>query len=182
MRCIFVFFTSVLLSSCASMPPTDQYLDPKTGATILRIDAPFYLYRRVARVREVQVQFVQMAPVYINRAGKRRLFLWLEAPLEDAPASVDFQVDGRSMRLPMATTDRRSIGIGEHVYSRVAGFGASAYYEISPEQLAQIAGAKLLSLAVDEGKTTFSSSGENVRAAASTRVLLQSLVSASTAG
>ncbi len=177
MRYVFVFLASALLSSCASMPPTEQYLDPKTGATIVRIDAPFYLYRRVARVREVQVQFVQMAPVYINRAGKRRLFLWLEAPLEQAPASAEFQLDGNSLSLPLATVDRRSIGIGEHVYSRAAGFGASGYYEISPEQLARIAGATQLSLAVNEGKTTFSSSGENARAAASTRVLLQSLLS-----
>ena len=135
--CVTLFF-----AACAAAPPAEEYLDTRTGATIFRVANPLLLYRRITTFTDGDAEFVQLAPFEINRAGDYRLYMWIELPSGEHTDSVVLIVDDQPMELPLVTLDRRSIGVGEHVYDRHAGWGTSGYYRLRDDELVALVSAE----------------------------------------
>lgn len=170
-RAIAIAFV-LLMGGCASTPPVEEYLDQRTGATIARIDQPFLLYRRIARIGDAQTQYVSLAPIHVNRAGDHRLYLWVEIPVGEHARAMDLLVDDQVLSLELATTTQRSIGLGEHSYQSFAGLGVSAYYELDADSLETLVSASSVTLDPADGKGVFVTAGAQPDSRASMRELL----------
>jgi len=105
---------SLALASCATVEPerrAAEYLDEATGATITRVEAPFTFYSddpsRAANARD----YLDAAPLSVNRSGKYSWWLWLGGwstidrgasgggPELAAVAALQLMVDGEPMDL-----------------------------------------------------------------------------------
>ena len=122
-RCkVLAAVAGMALVSCTtveSVPRATEYLDEASGATITRVETPFRFYSddpsRAANARD----YLDAAPLALNRSGKYSWWLWLgvwstidrgvsggDAQLADI-AAIQLIVDGEPMDLDMqARTDR----------------------------------------------------------------------------
>lgn len=141
-----------LLSSCAGGGTyTANKLDSITGVTITYSQAPMVFYRDQSGKAAHARNFVQLAPLEINRMGEFRYFLWLGVwnTLQDAGAgesrdgfeSIVIFADGEPLSLELSGWSAAAIGASEPVYLKPVSSAADAYYEVTIDHLRVIAAA-----------------------------------------
>lgn len=138
-----------LLSSCAGGSAyTANKLDAITGVTITYSRAPMVFYRDESGKAAFARDFVQLAPLEINRMGEFRYFLWLgvwntlqdvePGETRDGFESIVIFADGEPLSLELSGWTAATIGAGEPVYLKPVSSAADAYYEVTIDHLRMI--------------------------------------------
>lgn len=127
-------------------------LDPVTGVTISYSKSPLVFYRNVSGHAAYARDYVQLAPLEVNRSGSFRYYLWLgiwntlqdsrTTQSNDRFASIVLFVDGEPVPLEIAGWTPEAIGATEHVYLKPVASATDAYYEVTVDQLRLIAEAQ----------------------------------------
>lgn len=147
------------MAGCATTPPTGvrEELDERTGVTVTSMQAPLEFYSQAPERGLEAASFAYLAPLEINRMGKRDTYLWLsvvraaeersaagEAP--PGPPQLRITLDGANLEPEFVSAQARELGLGEAVYERPAHWVGESYYAVTPQQIAQMAAANELAL------------------------------------
>ena len=90
----FVLICVAAGAGCSSNAPlTHERLDSVTGVTVRYIEHPLVFVRRVPGLDVLAKDFVDLAPIEINRSGDYRYFIWLGVSTagDDAEIRVEFE-------------------------------------------------------------------------------------------
>jgi hypothetical protein len=134
------------LAACSTQgSTTGEHLDEGTGVTVTRSSAPLILYRDNSGVAAYARDFVNLAPLRVNRMGEYRYFLWLgiwstvatadSTRRRDAFESITLYADGEPLALDVHSWAPESIGVSEPVYVRPAASAIDAYYSVTADQI-----------------------------------------------
>jgi len=150
---IAVFLIAGICAGCSSSSDTvREKLDPETVVTVTMASAPVIFYRDNSAHAAHSRDFVNVGPVRINSMGRNRYFLWLgvwstipSSPpthQRDGFESVTFFADGEPLQLTIAGWDGSVIGVSESTYVSPVASAATAYYEVTIDQIRLIAEAR----------------------------------------
>jgi hypothetical protein len=129
-----------------------QYLDDGSGLTVTSLAEPLVFAREQPMLAVHARDYVSLAPLELNNAGKRRYLIWLSGwstidhtvrpgADQDADELVYLMVDDEPMELK-ATRDP---GLRREAYDDQPG-AKHRYYAVTLDQLRRIAEAELLQL------------------------------------
>jgi hypothetical protein len=169
----------VLLSACASpssIRPV-EYLDDQTAMTVGSLKEPIelvpslhqsglHLLGSLGNLGK-KVSFAYVGPVEWDRSGAIVYGLWVhiapgnDRPIVDirSPSALTLVLDGGSRAL--TPIDAPQLGRG--AYQPVASWGQTAYFELTPEMLKQMAASEKLELnvrATDDSIVNFTATGD----------------------
>jgi hypothetical protein len=140
-----------MLTSCASSG-VQQFLDPRTSATVNYSDTPVILYRDRSGRAAFARDFVNIGPIQVNQMGNERYFLWMGiwSTMESAPIKrtadgfelVTLYADGEPMLLMIAGSTASAVGASRPIYSKPVSSADEAFYEVSVDQIRIIGLAK----------------------------------------
>ena len=150
---LIVLLTAIICAGCSSSSDTvREKLDPETVVTVTMASAPMIFYRDNSAYATHSRDFVNVGPVRINNMGSNRFFLWLgvwstipSSPptrQRDGFESITFFADGEPLQLTIAGWDGSVIGVSESTYVRPVASAATAYYEVTIDQIRLIAEAR----------------------------------------
>lgn len=148
---ILAVAATVLLGACATPGHgLRQQLDETTGVTVT-YSSPMLLVRDTPAYGAYARSFVELGALEINRMGSRRYFLWVNtwntdrvatmAEHRDGFETVMLVVDGEPLSLDVHSWTPGAIGLSESVHPRLVIATADAFYAVTTNQLALIAGA-----------------------------------------
>lgn len=133
-----------------------EKLDPVTSATVRYTGYRMVFYRNVAGSAAFARDYVDLAPVEINRSGDYRYYIWLGIWTVDGDAataavrnefgSVVVLADDAPLELAISGWTANSIGASEPIYKKPVASALDAYYEVTIEQLRRLAEASDLRL------------------------------------
>ncbi len=142
-----------LMTGCADMTATVmQRLDPLTGATLVRADAPMRFAHdnsgRAAYARD----FVYLGPLSVNTMGDYRYYLWIGAwsthgdtfdavERRDAFETITVFADGEPLSFDVAAWTYESLGVSSAVYDQPVATAIDAYYRLTFDQIRLLAEA-----------------------------------------
>ena len=140
------------LGACATPDATvEQRLDEGTGVTITRAQTPPLLVRDTPAYGAYARSFVQVGALEVNRMGTRQYFLWMGTWNTDRTASagehrdgfdtIMLFADGEPVTLDVHGWTPDAIGASHPAYVRPFATSLEAYYRVTINQLAMIAGA-----------------------------------------
>jgi len=151
---VFVLLSVFAMAACgcsSSGTLVRDTLDPVTGITITHAEVPLIFYRDQSARAAYARDFVNLAPIQINRMGRYRYFLWLAAWSTmqnvhlaeelDGFESIIVFADGEPLTLSSTGWTPQAIGATEPVYAKPVASAAEAYYEVTVDQLRLIAQA-----------------------------------------
>jgi hypothetical protein len=132
-------------------------LDERTGVTVTSMQAPLEFYSPQPERGLQAASFAYLAPLEVNRMGQRDTYLGLSvvrgtdergelAPVASGPAGLRIAMADQTLEPAFVTADARELGMGQPVYRRPAEWVGEAYYAVTPEQVARMAGASVLTL------------------------------------
>jgi hypothetical protein len=129
-----------------------QILDEKTALTITGLKAPLVLAKAEPQLGVNARDYVQVAPLEINRQGQLRYYLWMGFWSTVSHASVDLLsqrferiylfADGEPMELVMTTATTSEEAGAKQLYRKPVDAGLDAYYAVTADQLGRIGAAK----------------------------------------
>jgi len=148
-----VFLLLLALIGCSTSAPMNvEKLDPLTGVTVTFVQTPLVLYRDNAATAAFARNYVNLAPVQVNRSGVYRYYLWLGiwntmqaanmADHRDGFDSIVIFADGEPLVLDVSGWTPDSIGASEPVYIKPVASATDAYYEVTADQIRLIAAAR----------------------------------------
>ena len=160
--CILALVTAAGANGCSSSTAlTGEKLDPVTSVTIRYSGHPLVFYRNVSGRAAFAKDYVDLAPVEINRGGDYRYYVWLgiwtvnreasTVATRDGFESIVLIADGEPLQLEITGWSIDAIGASEPVYVKPVASAADAYYELTFDQLRQLAEADNLRLQIGEG-------------------------------
>jgi hypothetical protein len=169
----------VLLSACessSSIKPV-EYLDDRTAMTVGSLKEPIelvpslhqsglHLLSNLGNLGK-KVSFAYLGPVEWDRSGSIVYGLWVhiapgnDRPIVDirSPSALTLILDGGTRAL--TPIDAPQLGRG--AYQPVASWGQTAYFELTPEMLKQMAASEKLELdvrATDDSIVNFTATGD----------------------
>ena len=150
---LLVVLAGMLLAACGTAAPgqrATEYLDESSGVTITRVAAPFTFYSddpsRAANARD----YLDAAPLALNRSGTYSWWLWLgEWSTIDRGASggdgqmpdiavLQLIVDGEPMELDMQSRTGRIPGAGPLPYVGTVDTARSILLPLTSSQVARV--------------------------------------------
>ena len=133
-----------------------EKLDPVTSVTITYCEAPLVFYRDNSGQAAYARNYVNVAPLEVNRIGSFRYFLWLGVwntipasggrPIRDGFESVVLFADGEPLALDLVGWTPDAIGASEPIFLKPAALAADAYYEVTLDQIRLISESRDLRL------------------------------------
>jgi hypothetical protein len=142
-----------------------QTLDERTALVLTGVNTPLVLYKEQPQLAVNAREYVQVAPLEINRRGELRYYLWMgiwstidRGPTTDVERRfqhVYLFVDEEPMELEVASWALDDHGTGLHFYSRQVTTAVDAYYAVTADQVRRIGAARevyLVSGADPEGR------------------------------
>jgi hypothetical protein len=149
----------LFMAACASAPPAGvrEELDERTGVTVTSMQAPLEFYSQPPERGLEAASFAYLAPLEINRMGKRDTYLWLSVvrgaeqrsdaePVRRGPPQLRITMDGAALEPEFVSEQARELGLGEAVYERPAHWVGESFYAVTPQQIAQMAAATTLAM------------------------------------
>jgi len=157
---LLLIATAIISSACSSrvaeIADVKERMDSRTGVTVSYAEVPFVFYRDRFGKAAYARNFVNIAPIRINRMGQHQYFLWFgiwstaQTPdrieERDGFETVYLFVDGEPFELELVGWTVDSIGASEPIYSRPVSTAAEAFYLINVDQVRLIAHASDLRL------------------------------------
>lgn len=155
------------LAACGSTGSRPaEHLDERTGVTVTRTSAPLILYRDNSGFAAYARDYVNLAPLRVNRMGEYRYFLWLGIWSTVAAAdatrrrdefdSITLYADGEPLALDVHSWSPESIGVSAPVYVRPAPSAIDAYYAVTADQIRVLGEAREIRLVAGGSDTTLS--------------------------
>ena len=149
----------LLVAACATTTPTEvrEALDERTGVTVTSMPSPLEFYSPQPERGLQAASFAYLAPLEVNRMGQRDTYLWLSVvrgseergestASRPGPPAVRISADGEILEPAFVSANAHELGMGRPVYERPADWVGEAYYAVTVQQVAQMAGADVLSL------------------------------------
>ena len=140
-------------TGCSNTALTNERLDPVTSVTVRYSEHPLVFFRPVSGRSTFAKDYVNLAPVEINRSGDHQYYIWLGISMADGDAtardefeSVIVSADDMELQLVIKTWTTMAIGASQPIYSKPFSTAVDAYYEVSVEQLQLLAEATELRL------------------------------------
>jgi hypothetical protein len=140
-----------LISCSTSGPVSMEKFDPLTGVTVTLVKTPLVLYRDNAATAAYARNYVNLAPIQVNRIGAHRYYLWVSvwntmqiadiSERRDGFESIVIFADGEPLVLDVTGWTPESIGVSEPVYIKPVASAVDAYYEVTADQIRLIAQA-----------------------------------------
>lgn len=140
-------------AACSSAPPTRvvEILDPLTSVTITTTSTPVVFFRDVPSRAAYARDYLQVAPIEVNRTGTYRYYIWLGVwstmgtidPVKqrDGLESIVVFADGEPLNFEVAGWTPETIGASEPVNLRPVADAIDAYYAITADQIRLLANA-----------------------------------------
>jgi len=158
--------TLLFASSCSSSNGLVlSKLDPKTSVTITYNDSPLVFFRALATSSTLDKEHVYLGPVEVNRSGEYRYYLWLATwgtmdvaqndQRQGRYESIDVVADGKPVTLRLMGNSSQAIGASEPVYPKPVAWATEAYYDVTLDQLRQIAEATNLQVEYSSTREIF---------------------------
>lgn len=155
--CLFlsvVLVAAACTTGCSSSTAlTNERLDPVTSVTIRYSEYPLVFFRAVPGRSALEKDYVDVAPVAINRSGDYRYYIWLGIWTADGDAaaheefdSIIISANGAKVRLTIKSRTATAIGASQPIYSKPFSTTVDAYYEVAVDQLRLFAKAAELRL------------------------------------
>jgi hypothetical protein len=158
---VLAALTGMLLAACGAAAPgqrATEYLDESSGVTITRVAAPFTFYSddpsRAANARD----YLDAAPLALNRSGRYSWWLWLgewstidrgasggDSRLPDI-AVLQLIVDGEPMELDIQARTGRIPGAGPLPYVGTLDTAKSILLPLTSSQVARLSRAASISI------------------------------------
>ncbi len=149
-----------VLAACATTPQTGvrEILDERTGVTVTSMQVPLEFYSPRPERGLQAASFAYLAPLEVNRMGKRDTYLWLSvlrgddddsdesAPAASGPPGLRITLEGEALEPAFVSANARELGMGLPVYERPADWVGEAYYAVTPQEIARLAAASALVL------------------------------------
>jgi hypothetical protein len=121
------------------------------------MQGPLEFYSQLPERGLEAASFAYLAPLEINRMGKRDTYLWLSVvrgadqrregdPAPSGPPQLRISMDGTTLEPEFVSAQARDLGLGEVVYQRPAHWIGESFYAVTPQQIAQMAAANALAL------------------------------------
>lgn len=162
-----------VLSACATSSPTVEYMDELTAVTITHSRTPFVLSTETPF--DTARDYVQIGTIEVNRMGTLKYYLWLgisevqyDEPAHKHPEgfkSIVFVEGDGEFQLELAGWTEAAIGASAPIYEKLFRDTVNAYYEISTEQIRQLASADIIRFrTVDPAPKEYSSLYRSVAA------------------
>jgi len=156
-KAVFSLIAVLIVAGCASSAPTVRdKLDTLTGVTVTFSNTPLIMYRDDSGRAAFARNYIQMAPIQVNRSGTYQYFLWLSvwntmqpvnlAEHRDSLESIVLFADGEPMSLDLVGWTPEAIGTSEPVYLKPVASSVDAYYRVTADQIRLIAEATDLRL------------------------------------
>ncbi len=157
LRYLTCLIGTLALIGCSSVRTgANQNLDEFTGASYMTISSPDVFFRsepgRAAYARD----YLQVAPLMVNRMGNHQYYLWLgiwstmaDAKGQDesaAFADLVVLVDGEPMQLSASAWHARGVGLSESPFRRPVAGALSGYFAVTPDQIRMIYAANDVTL------------------------------------
>ena len=149
-----ILIAAVCAGGCSSNRVlVSERLDPVTSVTIRYSEHPLVFFRAVAGRSAFAKDYVDLAPVEINRSGDYRHYIWLGILTADRDGtdldefeSIVIAADDTELQLAITSRTVEAIGASQPIYSKPFSAPVDAYYEVSIEQLRLLAEAAELRL------------------------------------
>ncbi len=141
------------ISGCANTNTSVlQRLDPVTGATLLRADAPMRFAHDQSGRAAYARDFVYVGPLSVNTMGDYRYYLWVGAwsthgntfdavARRDAFETITVFADGEPLSFDVAAWTYESLGVSSAVYDQPVATAIDAYYRLTLDQIRLLADA-----------------------------------------
>lgn len=121
---------------------TGERLDPVTSVTIRYSEHPLVFFRAVAGRSAFAKDYVDLAPVEINRSGALRHYIWLGISTADRDGtdhdefeSIVIMADDTELQFEIASWTTDVIGASQPIYTKAFSAAVDAYYDVSIDQL-----------------------------------------------
>lgn len=155
-----------ILAACATPSPTVEYMDELTAVTITHSRTPFVLSTETSV--DTARDYVQIGAIEVNRMGTLNYYLWLgisevqyDEPVHEHPEgfeSIVFVEGNGEFQLDLAGWTEAAIGASAPVYEKLFGDTVDAYYEVTTEQIRQLASADIITFrTIDPSPKEYSS-------------------------
>ena len=154
-RAIALIFAAAFVAACASAtPPVVDKLDESTGVTVTYSRTPFVFSPNEKADDYSAVEYVQIGMIEINTMGTLRYYLWMGVSepkfaetggVSERFEFVNFDIDGREIRLDAIGSSHEAIGTSEPIYSGLFKSTEDVYFDITLEQIGMFVGASDIS-------------------------------------
>ena len=146
-----------VLSACATVQPTVvERLDEQTAVTITNSRTPIIMSPDTPHAAGTARDYLQIGAIEVNRMGTLQYYLWLgisnpehmagaiERPKEFE--SIVFVAGSERIRLDIRGWTPEAIGASEPVYRKLFRNSSDAYYQVTLDNIQQLADADSLTL------------------------------------
>lgn len=149
----------LLLNACATTPQMGvrEVLDERTGVTVTSMQTSLEFYSPRPERGLQAASFAYLAPLEVNRMGKRDTYLWLSVlrgadaseesvSVASGPPTLRITLEGETLEPTFVSANARELGMGLPVYERPADWVGEAFYAVTPQEIARLAAASALAL------------------------------------
>lgn len=154
---VLALAAAIALVGCSSSTGSvAERLDQTTGTTITYAEVPLVFYRDNSSQAAFAREFINLGPIEINSMGELRYFVWLGVWSTVQDTSLSRQIDGfetvivfadgEPLQLDAKGWTHDVIGASAPVYAKPTASTASAYFEVTIDQIRLIAEATDLRL------------------------------------
>lgn len=147
-----LFMQSTLFACASSISHVNEFLDPRTGVTVMSNDAPLILYRENPSRAAYARNYVHLGPIEVNQTGHFKYFIWVgvwntmqtanNTRQRDGFESITVFADGEPLQLDVTGWTPEAIGTSYPAYPKPVASAADAYYQVTVDQIRLIAEAK----------------------------------------
>jgi hypothetical protein len=157
-----------LCAGCGVLVPdaeTEQYLDRATGVTVSHLDEPAIFARAAPRLAAHVRDYFYIAPLEINRTGKREYYLWtaqwssIDRPSQNASttpqasSNISLVLDGKPVQLADAFDPDGGYREFQHPYAVPVDSARIAYWRVSRDLLSRISQTEAIVVELQQGET-----------------------------
>jgi hypothetical protein len=159
-----IMITTASLAACAGGAPDRQaanYLEEGSGTTLTRVVEPLVLFSDDPAFAANARDYIYVAPLAVNQAGRRSWWLWLglwstidravsigEIAPED-PAGILLIVDGEPMELDAGARVPAIAGVQGMPYATPVATARNLFLPLTGSQVARLGNARRLTLRTD---------------------------------
>ena len=153
----FVLVIATFIAGCAAtLPAVIESLDEKTAVTVTRPQTPLILSPNQSYAQASSRDYVQVAPIEVNRMGSLNYYLWLgiwdldhlssDRETPEGFDTISIIADGDTIELARLSWSHEDIGTSERFYKKIFGEDIDAYYIVSLDQVRQLSRANTIRL------------------------------------
>jgi hypothetical protein len=156
---LLITVLALVLAGCATGSGVRSWVDERTAVAVTAQKRAWVFYRDDFQAGVNIHDFADLGALEINQSGKRRQYLCLQvwstitrptasqSGIDEDFSTLEVWADDQPLSFKRHTESHEMLHLGDVPFKRSSSGASEGYYEISPAQLATLAGAKTLRIA-----------------------------------